>query len=144
MDNHRSGSAGKADVARAGARGLVAISLAAAVGLGAAGANAQGILAAGARLTHAQADMGKAAYASACGSCHGDGLEGAVGPALKGPAFMAKWNDKTPQALFTVIKDTMPPTAAGSLTPQTSLALVAYVLQANGATMGGGAAPAAQ
>lgn len=123
---------------------LIAVGLAGAMALSAAGANAQGILAAGARLTPAQADAGKAAYAGACGSCHGENLEGAVGPALKGAAFMGKWNDKTPQALFTVIKDTMPPTAAGSLQPPTALALVAYILQANGATMGGGAAPAAK
>ena len=119
---------------------LIAIGLAGAVGMSAAGASAQGILAAGARLTPAQAEAGKGAYGGACVSCHGEALEGAVGPALKGAAFMASWNDKTPQALFTVIKDTMPPTAAGSLTPQTSLALVAYILQANGAVMGGGAA----
>ncbi len=125
-------------------RRLAAFAVTGAVVLSGGGASAQGILAAGARLTPAQADAGKAAYGGACGSCHGDALEGAVGPALKGAAFMAKWNDKTPQALFTVIKDTMPPTAAGSLTPQTSLALVAYVLQANGAVMGAGAAPAGQ
>jgi mono/diheme cytochrome c family protein len=121
---------------------LIAVGIAGAMGMSAVGASAQGILAAGARLTPAQADAGKAAYAGACASCHGDALEGAVGPGLKGAAFMTSWNDKTPQALFTVIKDTMPPTAAGSLTPQTSLALVAYILQANGAVMGGGAAAA--
>jgi mono/diheme cytochrome c family protein len=142
VNKDRSGVARDGARTSARARALRVVAAAAALGLSAAGANAQGLLAAGGRLTPAQAETGKAAYAGACAACHGEGLEGGTGPALKGAAFLGKWNDKTPQALFTVIKDTMPPTAAGSLTPQTALALVAHILQSNGATMGGGAAPA--
>ena len=137
MDKDHSGTAGQATRTALRSRALRVIAAAAVLGLSASGAGAQGILAAGARLTPAQAETGKAAYAGACAACHGEGMEGGTGPALKGAAFLGKWNDKTPQALFTVIKDTMPPTAAGSLPPPTALALVAYILQANGATMGG-------
>lgn len=42
--------------------------------------------------TQEQAEHGRRVYGAFCASCHGTDLEGAVGPALTGPAFAAKWS----------------------------------------------------
>ncbi len=80
-----------------------------------------------------QAERGQAVYQEKCSACHGDDLSGGgFAPALAADAFSAAWTDKRLDTLFTAIKDTMPADRAGSLSPETSADLVAYILKFNG------------
>ncbi|HUK36183.1 MAG TPA: cytochrome c, partial [Vicinamibacterales bacterium] len=81
-----------------------------------------------------QATRGKSGYDGVCARCHGVPLTGSQGngPALKGPAFLAHWDKDTLGSLFTKIRDTMPRDAAGTLTDEVKLQILAYVLQQNG------------
>jgi alcohol dehydrogenase (cytochrome c) len=87
--------------------------------------------------TEAQALQGEAAYVQHCLACHGANLnDGALGPPLKGPAFIQKFGGKTVDALFTVTTSTMPTAAPGSLDGASYAALIAYLLQANAIVAG--------
>ena len=45
--------------------------------------------------TDAQARRGQAIYKERCSTCHGDALEGLVGPALTGNDFLGVWGQQT-------------------------------------------------
>ena len=95
-----------------------------------------------ATFTADQAAEGKAVYGQQCGSCHGKNLSGSeFATPLNGNAFSLNWGGKPAGELFTFIRTRMPPTAVGSLTPQATAGLLAYLLQVNGAKAG--AAPLA-
>lgn len=100
----------------------------AAVGAASARAEAGG---AGGLYADAQAKRGEAVYATSCAECHGPRLRGAVGPALAGPRFVARWHDKGVADVFDKIKTTMPESAPGSLTPEQSADVVAFILSSN-------------
>ena len=92
--------------------------------------------------TAAQAQSGHTTYEQNCAACHGAALDGGGGaPALSGPAFARKWAGKSAEGLFSVIRS-MPPGKAASLRPEQSAALLAFILQANGAPAGRTPAPA--
>lgn len=83
--------------------------------------------------SEAQALRGKVAYGAACASCHGDNLSGGgFASALVGEEFRAIWDQKKVRALYSRIISTMPENDPGSLSEETVLDMVAYVLQANG------------
>jgi alcohol dehydrogenase (cytochrome c) len=86
----------------------------------------------------AQAQQGKAAYSNGCASCHGVNLGGGefAGP-LSGNTFSQNWGGKSAAELFTFIQTRMPPAKPGSLTPQVTAQLVAYLVQINGGRPGG-------
>jgi len=81
--------------------------------------------------TVAQAARGEALYTNQCTLCHGDALEGAIGPPLAGPLFLDIWGAMAASDLFDKIHNTMPADAAGTLSRPQVADLVAYVLQAN-------------
>jgi S-disulfanyl-L-cysteine oxidoreductase SoxD len=81
--------------------------------------------------TAAQAARGKALYTDQCALCHGDTLEGAIGPPLAGPAFLDIWAVQSAADLVDKIHNTMPVGAAGTLSRPQVADLVAYVLQVN-------------
>jgi mono/diheme cytochrome c family protein len=82
--------------------------------------------------TTAQADAGKQS-AARCQGCHGPELNGTDrAPALKGPAFLANWEDGSVNRLFVKVRDTMPPGNTDSLPPETKLNIVAHLLRENG------------
>lgn len=85
--------------------------------------------------TSDQALRGKSAYAQHCSSCHQADLSGlAQIPALKGDAFLAMWGKLGD--LVDRTHATMPPTAPGTLSQDTYLDIVAYLLQMNGLPAG--------
>src|SRR5580658_11319033 len=87
--------------------------------------------------TESQAAQGKTVYAAQCGNCHGKNLSGSeLATPLNGTAFSLNWGGKHADALFTFIRNHMPPTAIGSLTLDATAGLVAYLLQVNGAKAG--------
>jgi cytochrome c553 len=84
--------------------------------------------------TAAQADRGQTAAAQGrCTGCHGTELGGTDrAPALKGPAFLANWEDGSVNRLFAKIRDTMPPSNTDQLAAATKLDVVAFILRENG------------
>ena len=86
--------------------------------------------------TAAQADAGKQS-AGRCQGCHGPELNGTDrAPALKGPAFLANWENGSINRLFVKVRDTMPPGNTDSLPPDVKLNIVAHLLRENGFPVG--------
>jgi mono/diheme cytochrome c family protein len=77
-----------------------------------------------------QAARGETAYNVHCASCHRDDLTGYEG-LLRGQRFMDKYREASVDLLFQKTKTTMPRNAAGTLSDQTYVDIVSYVLKAN-------------
>jgi mono/diheme cytochrome c family protein len=84
-----------------------------------------------------QSARGEAVYKGKCASCHGDDLTGGgFAPALVGDPFFEQWSTKKLGDLSSQIKDTMPADKPGSLTPDDTADILAYVLKSNGCPAG--------
>ena len=83
--------------------------------------------------TKQQASRGHDQYDRRCADCHGDGLEGDVveHPELAGGDFRDKWNGQTLGDLFERIHRDMPQKNPGSLSRETTVDLIAFILSAN-------------
>src|SRR5207302_862386 len=87
--------------------------------------------------TAAQSEAGRVAYLGNCASCHLAELTGRnEAPQLAGSNFVAAWGGRTTSELLTYIQTTMPPGNSGGLAPETYVNLVAFLLEANGASAG--------
>ena len=82
--------------------------------------------------TAGQAARGRQAYQAQCAVCHGDALEGSIGPPLAGDGFLSIWGARPVLDLVDKIQNTMPLEAPAPLSRQESIDLAAYVLQAGG------------
>jgi alcohol dehydrogenase (cytochrome c) len=89
---------------------------------------------AGPDFTAQQVSGGQQVYNSSCQSCHGQKLEGGVGPALQGSSFSKKWlgGSHTVNDLYTYISSKMPLGNPHSLKDQQYLEVTAYLLSKNG------------
>ena len=84
--------------------------------------------------TEKQAQRGEALYHETCSSCHGDKLTGKDSenaPPLTGEKFEMIWNERTVGDLFRKILRKMPQDDPGTLTPQQSADLAAFLLSFN-------------
>jgi mono/diheme cytochrome c family protein len=80
----------------------------------------------------AQSKRGEEVSKKSCVSCHGEELAGSdLAPALKGDDFKGAWSGRTAAELFEKIQTTMPADQAGSLKPEESADLVAYMFKLN-------------
>lgn len=88
--------------------------------------------------TASQADAGRSLYKQACAKCHGDALQGGVGPALAGREFLGSLQMQhiTGDYFYHFMSSHMPLSNPGSLTEAQYLDLMAFVLQANGYASG--------
>ena len=86
----------------------------------------EGVYAAG------QAARGGQVYRDQCLTCHGDALEGSVGPPLAGDGFLSIWSARPVVELVDKIHNTMPLQAPAPLSRQESIDLTAYILEAGG------------
>lgn len=82
--------------------------------------------------TAEQAQSGQQLYKAQCVTCHGEKLQGVVGPMLAGDAFVAAWGGRPLSELVDKIQNTMPLQAPGSLMRPQAVDIAAYVLQAGG------------
>jgi len=82
--------------------------------------------------TEAQAQAGQAAYAQNCARCHDSG----EAPPLNGAGFLNVWGSRTTKDLYARVKDTMPVDNPGSLSSDTVVPIIAYLLKNNGAAAG--------
>jgi cytochrome c len=78
----------------------------------------------------AQAKRGTTLYAEQCASCHGENLEGVADlfPALAGDVFGKTWEGRSVGELFDKIATTMPALDPGSLKPEQSADITAFIL----------------
>lgn len=77
-----------------------------------------------------QAARGQALYQADCASCHGDEMEGTIGPPMVGDGFLANYSARPLATLVDKIELTMPFSTPGSLSREQSIDLAAYILQA--------------
>ena len=77
----------------------------------------------------AQANRGKTLYSDQCVACHGEMLEGVVGPPLSGDDFLTDFGGHPVADLIQKIQSTMPQQAPGTLTRAQATDLTAYILQ---------------
>ena len=82
--------------------------------------------------TDAQAERGRASYQQSCVACHRDDLRGDnTAPSLVGESFLFLWGDMEVGELSARIQKLMPPDRPGSLSAQTYIDVVAFILQKN-------------
>ncbi len=87
--------------------------------------------------TAEQFTAGRAAYLANCAACHMPDLKGSnEALPLAGPDFMNTWRSRATRDLFNRISTSMPPGKVGSIGEQDVVAIVAFILQSNGATPG--------
>lgn len=77
----------------------------------------------------AQATRGKALFADQCVACHGEMMEGVVGPPLAGNDFLKDFAGMSVSDLVDKIVATMPQQAPGTITRPQATDLAAYILQ---------------
>jgi len=77
----------------------------------------------------AQATRGKQLYSDQCVACHGEMLEGVVGPPLTGDDFLTDFGGHPVADVIQKIQGTMPQQAPGTLTRAQSTDITAYILQ---------------
>jgi mono/diheme cytochrome c family protein len=77
-----------------------------------------------------QATRGEEIYQGTCGQCHGAGQ-------LVGQAFVESWNDRRVYDLYALVRGTMPLDKPGGMKDQEYLDVIAYLLKANHAPVGG-------
>ena len=86
----------------------------------------------------AQASAGHGEYSAACASCHQENLAGGgEAPSLAGGNFLKSWGERSTRELYDYLHSAMPLGKGGSLSDQTYQNIVAFLLEANGATAGG-------
>src|SRR5437588_2964628 len=85
----------------------------------------------------AQAARGKALYADQCVACHGEMLEGVVGPPLTGDDFLADFGGHPAKDVVDKIQSSMPQQAPGTLTHAQAIDLTAFILQSGKYPAGG-------
>lgn len=83
--------------------------------------------------TPVQADRGEALYADQCASCHGAlrAFVPEMAALLGDHTFRNRWTGRSLGELFGVIRDEMPQDAPGTLSPEETASLVAYILAGN-------------
>lgn len=77
-----------------------------------------------------QAARGQQIYQAECAACHGNAMEGTIGPPLAGESFLSNWSERPLATLVDKIQKTMPFNLPGSLSRPQSTDLAAYILQA--------------
>jgi mono/diheme cytochrome c family protein len=87
--------------------------------------------------TAAQAETGRDLYGTNCGSCHGADLMGSeFAPSLKTARFRRERGSGAAGELLGYVRTNMPPTQPGNLPNEDYAAILAYLMQANGAPEG--------
>ncbi len=87
-----------------------------------------------ASFTGAQAALGAELYESSCAECHLPGLEGSSeAPELAGPSFRNQWGGRPVTELLNYTRLAMPPDQPGSMSNEEYAAVVAYLIEQNGA-----------
>lgn len=90
-----------------------------------------------ARYSDSEADSGSRLYSENCAVCHLANLQGAFeAPALADTSFRSNWGNRPVSELMSLLRQTMPPQAAGSLDSSEYLEIIAYLLRQNNISSG--------
>src|SRR6188474_3460292 len=83
--------------------------------------------------TTEQATHGKTTYDEKCASCHGNMATSTpeMAALLNDSGFQNLWRDRSLARLFSRIRETMPQDKPGTLSPEQTVDLIAYILSAN-------------
>ena len=109
--------------------GLAALSLAS---LGSTLRAAQDKTTADSIYTDDQSKRGESFSDGKCSVCHGDKLIGTdLAPGLQGDSFLSTWGGRTVGDLYEKIQSTMPADSPGTLNPQQTSDLIAYIFKLN-------------
>jgi len=83
--------------------------------------------------TTEQAGLGQALYEDRCVSCHGEltAFVPEMAALLADHTFKSRWQNRTVGELFELIQVEMPQDAPGTLSPEQTADLVAYILSGN-------------
>lgn len=81
-----------------------------------------------------QLEVGGQWFRAVCVECHADNLSDTQ--------FRSKWGGRTAYDLFDIMRNTMPDSDPGGLTPETYVAVTAYLLKLNGMPVGTALLPA--
>lgn len=123
-------------------RGTAAVALAAGAALAMGAAQPGSIGTPSGVYTTAQAAEGEQIYGERCVMCHGAQLQGTYEiPALTGK-FAANWARKPVGGLYDYLGRAMPQFAPGSMTPDETAKVLAFLLKANGMPAGARPLPA--
>ena len=76
-----------------------------------------------------QAARGQQMYQAQCAACHGNAMEGTVGPPLVGASFLSNWSARSLVDLVDKIQKTMPFNLPANLSRPQSTDLATYILQ---------------
>ncbi len=76
-----------------------------------------------------QAARGQEIYQAQCAECHGNAMEGTIGPPLVGDSFISNWSARPLANFVDKIQKTMPFNLPATLSRQQSADLAAYILQ---------------
>ena len=88
--------------------------------------------------TPAQAHKATANTPPLAPTCHHENLSGGgEAPSLAGGNFLKSWGERSTRELYDYLQSAMPLGKGGSLSDQTYQNIVAFLLEANGATAGG-------
>jgi mono/diheme cytochrome c family protein len=85
-----------------------------------------------AHYTGQQATDGEVVFTQNCASCHGDALQGEVGPRLVGQNFAPASGNNTVSSIFSFMSSQMPDGNGGSLTHTQYEDVMSYILSKNG------------
>ena len=87
--------------------------------------------------TSAQAARGKGPFEQSCARCHNVELAGSQrGPALKGSAFWAKYENDSLATLYQYLRDNMPQDGPALVADDIKADILAYIMSANGMPAG--------
>lgn len=80
-----------------------------------------------------QANRGKTVYDEKCASCHGTmaTVTPEMAALLNDSGFQNLWRDRSLARLFSRIRETMPQDEPGTLSPEQTADIIAYILSAN-------------
>jgi cytochrome c len=85
--------------------------------------------------TNAQAARGEETYMTICVGCHPAGT-------YTGKTFVTSWGNRPLSDLFSIIKNNMPKVDPGTLSPEETAQVIAYILKSNGVPAGKSELPA--
>ncbi len=82
----------------------------------------------------AQVERGQTSYLRNCASCHGRNLDnGEFAPAIKGRSFLNNWGGRPVSEMAAYLRANMPPGRTTELSKDDYTALLAFIMNANGA-----------